>query len=32
VRLRGPANKRRAEPAATYGMRQVAPPVTPFKN
>jgi branched-chain amino acid transport system substrate-binding protein len=32
VRLRGPANKRRAVPAATYGMRRVAPPVTPFKN
>jgi branched-chain amino acid transport system substrate-binding protein len=32
VRLQGPANKRRAVPAATYGMRQVAPPVTPFKS
>jgi branched-chain amino acid transport system substrate-binding protein len=32
VRLRGPAAKRRAVPAATYGMRRVAPPVTPFKS
>jgi branched-chain amino acid transport system substrate-binding protein len=32
VRLRTVGGKRRAVPAATYGMRRVAPPVTPFKN
>ena len=32
VRLRGPAANRRAVPAATYGIRQVSPPVTPFKS
>jgi branched-chain amino acid transport system substrate-binding protein len=32
VRLRTVRGKRRAVPAATYGMRRVAPPVTPFKD
>jgi branched-chain amino acid transport system substrate-binding protein len=32
VRLRGAANKRRAVPVRTFGMRSVAPPVTPFKS
>jgi branched-chain amino acid transport system substrate-binding protein len=32
VRLRGPANKRRAVPVRTFATRSVAPPVTPFKS
>jgi branched-chain amino acid transport system substrate-binding protein len=32
VRLRTVGGKRRAVPARTFGMRRVAPPVTPFKS
>jgi branched-chain amino acid transport system substrate-binding protein len=32
VRLRTVGGKRRAVPVRTFGMRQVAPPVTPFKS